>query len=161
MAYKQEILRINALIRIILLLSLQGVFTMTVSAQTQKVVKMEQAVFDLTASTDQHLDQDRKPAALIKVQLPEKGASFENTYLLPDSINYKDGEYMVYMAAGAKNTPYIISILSPITSRTLTKEIIVDKYLNCLAYEKVYCFIDAVMYMHRICHCSEHQCQIC
>ena len=102
MAYKHEILRIDTLLRIIILLSLQSFLAMKASGQTLKVISMEPAIFDLTASTDLHLDKDRNPAALIKVQLPERGASFENTYMLPDSINYKEGEYMVYMAAGAK-----------------------------------------------------------
>jgi len=94
--------RFNVLIRICLIILLQSAFSLLGSAQTLKVINMEHAVFDLSASTDQHLDKAKKPAALIKVQLPEKGATFENTYLLQDSVNYKEGEYMVYMAAGAK-----------------------------------------------------------
>ena len=63
---------------------------------------METASTDLTARTRQKLDKDKKPGALIKVQLPESGASFENSYLLSDSVDYQEGEYMVYMAEGAK-----------------------------------------------------------
>ena len=76
--------------------------TLFCSAQTMKVVNMEMAPNDLTARTKQKLDQDMKPGALVKVQLPEAGATFENSFLLPDSIDYKEGEYMVYMAEGAK-----------------------------------------------------------
>ena len=72
------------------------------SAQTLKVVGMETVPTDLTARTRQKLDKDKKPGALIKVQLPESGASFENSYLLSDSADYQEGEYMVYMAEGAK-----------------------------------------------------------
>ena len=71
-------------------------------SQKMKVVKMELADRDLTARTNVKLDKSKKPGALIKVQLPEEGASFENTYLLSDTIDYKEGEYMVYMAEGAK-----------------------------------------------------------
>jgi hypothetical protein len=102
MTCKYEILKIDTLLRLFVFVLFLGFFGMLCSAQTLKVVNMERAILDLTASTEPHLDKDMKPAALIKVQLPEKGASFENTYLLPDSINYKEGEYMVYMAAGAK-----------------------------------------------------------
>jgi len=63
---------------------------------------MKMADNDLTARTNLRLDINQKPAALIKVQLPEEGATFENSYLLSGDIAYKTGEYMVYMGEGAK-----------------------------------------------------------
>lgn len=132
MLYKHENLRIDSLIRIIVIVVLQSSYATLGSAQTLKVINMEQAVFDLTASTEQRLDKDNKPAALIKVQLPEKGASFENTYLLPDSIDYKEGEYMVYMAAGAKK----LKIKFP---RCLPIEILFSDYgINPLSGKSTY-----------------------
>lgn len=85
-----------------LLTTILVIFALCCSAQTMKVVNMELAPNDLTARTKQKLDKDNKPGALVKVQLPEAGATFENSFLLPDNIDYKEGEYMVYMAEGAK-----------------------------------------------------------
>ena len=70
-------------------------------SQSIKVKGMETAVFDLTASTNPRYDINGKVGALIKVQLPESGATFESSMLLGD-VKYNAGEYLVYLASGAK-----------------------------------------------------------
>ena len=107
--------------RVLLILLLLNLFATICPAQTMKVIKMEHTPFDLSASTNPHLDGGKKPAALIKVQMGEKGATFENTFLLKEPIKYSGGEYMVYMAEGAKKLKIKFPKCMPI-------EIIFDNY---------------------------------
>ena len=99
------------------LLLLTIVSATVASAQTLKVVGMQTADRDLSARTVENMRQDTNgnPAALVKVQLPEEGASFEDSYVLPGDIDYKTGEYWVYMAEGAKKLKVKFPHCLPVT----------------------------------------------
>jgi formylglycine-generating enzyme required for sulfatase activity len=60
---------------------------------------MEVAPMDLSASTQPRNDLNGNPCALVKVQLPIEGASFEGNVL--GEAAFKQGEYWVYMSEGS------------------------------------------------------------
>ena len=72
-----------------------------IMAQEIKIKKAEIMTRDLAASINPRYDNNEKAGGLIKVQLPHEGATFESSMILGDII-YKEGEYWVYLATGAK-----------------------------------------------------------
>lgn len=85
----------------LLIIIVFGLYAITSFSQILKVMEMEEAIFDLTAATNPRYDINGKIGALVKIQLPEVGATFENSMILGD-VEYRTGEYYVYMASGAK-----------------------------------------------------------
>ena len=74
--------------------------TLTVQAQKLTVEKMAQDASDLSARTYGRHDVNDKPCALVKVQLAVKDAVFEGNVI--GSVDYKTGEYWVYMSEGSR-----------------------------------------------------------
>ena len=72
---------------------------LTASAQ-ELTIKGMQATNDLSASQYKRNDINEHPCALIKVQLATMGATFEGNVIQP--VEYKAGEYWVYMPGGNK-----------------------------------------------------------
>ena len=72
---------------------------LTASAQ-ELTIKGMQATNDLSASQYKRNDINEQPCALIKVQLATTGATFEGNVIKP--VEYKSGEYWVYMPGGNK-----------------------------------------------------------
>ena len=73
--------------------------TQAVSAQKLTVESM-QATNDLSASQHRRQDLNGDPCGLVKVRLATAGATFEGNIIQP--IEYKTGEYWVYMTKGSK-----------------------------------------------------------
>lgn len=74
-----------------------------ISAEAQNEVKVKgfrQAVEDLTARTNPRLDNNKEACALIKVQYPKPGASFEG--MVVGDVEYRNNEYWVYVSKGTK-----------------------------------------------------------
>lgn len=69
------------------------------SAQ-ELTIKGMSATNDLSASQYRRNDINGEPCALIKVQLATEGATFEGNVITP--VDYKSGEYWVYMTKGSK-----------------------------------------------------------
>ncbi len=69
------------------------------SAQ-ELTIKDMSATNDLSASQYRRNDINGEPCALIKVQLATEGATFEGNVITP--VDYKSGEYWVYMTKGSK-----------------------------------------------------------
>lgn len=82
-----------------ILLLIEVIVSLTLQAQ-ELTVKSMQATNDLSASTQRRLDINKKPCALVKVQLPSPGAVFEGNIIKPTA--YKTNEYWVYMTEGSK-----------------------------------------------------------
>lgn len=83
-----------------LILSVVSLFlTLTIHAQ-ELTVKEMQATNDLSASQYRRNDLIGDPCALVKVQLATTGATFEGNVIQP--VEYKAGEYWVYMSKGSK-----------------------------------------------------------
>jgi hypothetical protein len=57
---------------------------------------------DLLARTNPRLDENGKPSAVIKVNSTLTDLKFESTYII-GNIAYAAGQYVIYMAEGAKN----------------------------------------------------------
>lgn len=72
----------------------------TTTAQNLTVRSMKPNPSDLTACTYERLDINNRPCALVKVQIPLEGMEFEGSIIRP--VEYKAGEYWVYMPAGTK-----------------------------------------------------------
>ena len=85
--------------RQILLLAISLLFALTAHGQDLKVRSMSMNAGDLSASTQRRLDINKKPCALVKVQLPLSGAVFEGNVIQP--VEYKTNEYWVYMTEGS------------------------------------------------------------
>ena len=84
--------------RLLLLLIIE---LLSLAATAQKLtVEGMQATNDLSASQYKRNDINEQPCALIKVQLATTGATFEGNVIPP--VNYKAGEYWVYMPGGNK-----------------------------------------------------------
>ena len=85
-----------------LLFTLSLLLTMSIQAQKLTVEKMTQDASDLSARTSNsvRLDVNDKPCALVKVQLAADGAQFEGNVI--GSVDYKTGEYWVYMSEGSR-----------------------------------------------------------
>ena len=86
--------------RQILLLAISLLLALTTHGQDLKVRSMSMNAGDLSASTQRRLDINKKPCALVKVQLPLSGAVFEGNVIQP--VEYKTNEYWVYMTEGSK-----------------------------------------------------------
>jgi hypothetical protein len=68
-------------------------------AQKLSVESFELAPSDLSASTNERLDLNEKPCALVKVRVALPGAEFDG-FCIGD-IEYNSGEYWVYMIEGS------------------------------------------------------------
>ena len=73
---------------------------MTASAQKLAVEQMTVAGNDISASQYERKDLNGQACALVKVQLAAMGAQFEGNVIQP--VEYKTGEYWVYMTEGTK-----------------------------------------------------------
>ena len=78
-------------------------------SQDMKVRSLTVAQGDLTAKIDTILDRNGTPCGLVKVQLPLPGATFDQTGMVIGNVDYKSGEYWVYMNDGA----YMLEIRHP------------------------------------------------
>lgn len=72
----------------------------TASAQKLTVESMKAAPYDISASQYERKDLNGQACALVKVQLAAMGAQFEGNVIQP--VEYKTGEYWVYMTEGSK-----------------------------------------------------------
>lgn len=91
----------------ILLLFLCCVITIDTQAQKLTVEGMSLVGEDLSATTEKRLDAIGGPCALVKVKLALEGASFGGNVITP--IDYRDGEYWVYMTEGS----YLLQVKHP------------------------------------------------
>ncbi len=73
---------------------------MTIDAQELTVKSFAENARDLSARTEQRVDNNGVPCALVKVQLASAGAVFEG--MVMGDVAYKTSEYWVYMPKGAK-----------------------------------------------------------
>ncbi len=83
-----------------LLLIISLLFAHVIQAQDLKIRSMSQDMGDLSASTYERKDLNGAACALVKVQLPAYGAKFEGNII--GNIEYKTGEYWVYMTEGSR-----------------------------------------------------------
>ena len=75
------------------------------NAQEIKVKSMEPLPSDLTARTNPRMDANNEPCALVKVVIPSvEGMQFEGWVV--GNVQYKPGEYQVYVPAGAKKIQF-------------------------------------------------------
>lgn len=73
----------------------------SISAQEEVTVKtFKELMSDLSARTSRRYDLNDDPCALVKVQYPKEGATFEGTIV--GDVEYKNGEYWVYLSKGTK-----------------------------------------------------------
>ena len=72
----------------------------TASAQKLTVESMAAVSNDISASQYERKDLNGQACALVKVQLAAMGAQFEGNVIQP--VEYKTGEYWVYMTEGSK-----------------------------------------------------------
>lgn len=87
------------MIRQLILTTICLLFTQVFHAQELTIDGM-QATNDLSASQYRRFDLNKEPCGLVKVRLAEAGASFEGNVIKP--VEYKKGEYWVYMTKGSK-----------------------------------------------------------
>ena len=78
-----------------------------VYAQQLTIAAIESLPMDLSASTYLRPDANGDPCALVKVQLSTAGAQFEGNVV--GQVDYKTGEYWVYMTAGS----YMLKVKHP------------------------------------------------
>ena len=78
-------------------------------SQDMKVRSLTVAQSDMSASVERRPDRNGTPCGLVKVQLPLPGATFDQTGMVIGNVNYKSGEYWVYMNDGA----YMLEIRHP------------------------------------------------
>lgn len=83
--------------------------------QTLKVVKMEVSSSDILARTSPRYDINGTPGALIKVQLPQKGATFSTPLGVLGDVKDDNGEYFVYVPERSKQLTVKVSNALPIT----------------------------------------------
>ena len=83
--------------------------------QSLKVVKMDTSSSDILARTLPRYDIDGIPGALIKVQLPQKGATFSTPLGVLGDVKDDNGEYLVYVPEKTKQLTVKISNALPIT----------------------------------------------
>ncbi len=83
-----------------------GVFLcVSLNAQEIKVKSMELLLSDLSARTNPRMDANNEPCALVKVVIPSvEGMQFEGWVV--GKVQYKPGEYQVYVPAGAKKIQF-------------------------------------------------------
>ena len=86
------------------LLSVVSLMAMCIYAQNIKVMKFERLEKDMTANTHgtQKLDQNGEKAALIKIQAPERGFTFDGGSLGIVASEEHDGEIWLYVPRRAK-----------------------------------------------------------
>ena len=84
-------------------------------AQTLKVVKMEVSSSDILARTLPRYDINGTPGALIKVQLPQKGATFSTPLGVLGDVKDDNGEYFVYVPERSKQLTVKVSNALPVT----------------------------------------------
>lgn len=92
--------------RIVIIFSLL-ITAVSLQAQKLTVERMEVALMDLSASTQQRNDRNGNPCALVKVLLPTVGVTFEGNVL--GDVAFKAGEYWVYMSEGS----YMLNVKHP------------------------------------------------
>ena len=83
--------------------------------QTLKVVKMDMSSSDISARTLPRYDINGLPGALIKVQLPQKGATFKTPLGILGDVKNDNGEYFVYVPEKTKQLTVKVSNALPIT----------------------------------------------
>ena len=93
--------------RNIFLLTIGLLLSLAVHAQKLTVEGMTASSFDLSASQYERKDLAGQACGLVKVQLAEEGAKFEGNVF--GNVEYKTGEYWVYMTQGA----YMLRIKHP------------------------------------------------
>ena len=86
--------------RNIFLLTIGLLLSLTVHAQKLTVESMTVAGNDISASQYERKDLNNRACALVKVLLPMPGAVFEGNVI--GSVDFKTGEYWVYMTEGSK-----------------------------------------------------------
>ena len=86
------------------LLTLSALLAMCLNAQNIKVLKFEKLEKDMTANTHgtQKLDQNGEKAALIKIQAPEGGFTFDGGSLGIVASEDHDGEIWLYVPRRSK-----------------------------------------------------------
>lgn len=84
-------------------------------SQTLKVVKMEISPLDIEARTSPRLDNNGTAGALIKIQLPEDGATFETPLGILGDVADNNGEYWVYIPDKTKQITIKLPKSLPIT----------------------------------------------
>lgn len=75
-------------------------FSLGISAQEVTVKSFKEEISDLSARTNRKYDVNDEACALIKVQYPKAGATFEGNVV--GDVEYKNGEYWVYVSKGTK-----------------------------------------------------------
>lgn len=83
--------------------------------QTLKVIKMNMSTSDISARTLPRYDINGQPGALIKVQLPQKGATFKSPLGILGDVKDDNGEYLVYVPEKTKQLTIKVSNALPIT----------------------------------------------
>lgn len=83
--------------------------------QTLKVVKMDMSASDISARTLARYDINGTPGALIKVQLPRKGATFNTPLGILGDVKDDNGEYWVYVPEKTKQLTVKVSNALPVT----------------------------------------------
>lgn len=94
-----------------LLILLLTIPSMLMAAREFVVEEMTESPLDLTASTYQRKDLNGNVCALVKVQVPLEGITFEGN-VIGDSQNH-NGEYWVYLSGGTKMLMVKHSTLKP------------------------------------------------
>ena len=86
------------------LLTLSALLAVSLNAQNIKVLKFERLEKDMTANTHgtQKLDQNGEKAALIKIQAPERGFTFDGGSLGIVASEEHDGEIWLYVPRRSK-----------------------------------------------------------
>ena len=87
--------------KLFLLLFLICGFSLGCDAQEEITVKtFKELISDLSARRNRRYDLNDVPCALVKVQYPKDGATFEGSMV--GNAEYKNGEYWVYVSKGTK-----------------------------------------------------------
>ena len=132
------------------LIVLVCLLALTAQAQKLTVEQMTVAGNDISASQYERKDLNGQACALVKVLLPMPGAVFEGNVI--GNVDFKTGEYWVYMTAGSKElrikhpqaqpvqavfkdygidrltskTTYMLSVLLPQTAVTQTQKLVIN-----------------------------------
>lgn len=83
--------------------------------QSLKVVKMDMSSSDIIARTLPRYDLNGTSGALIKVQLPQKGATFSTPLGVLGDVKDDNGEYLVYVPERSKQLTVKVPNALPIT----------------------------------------------
>lgn len=75
-------------------------FSLGISAQEVTVKSFKEEISDLSARTNRKYDVNDEACALIKVQYPKAGTTYEGNVV--GDVEYKNGEYWVYVSKGTK-----------------------------------------------------------